>query len=187
MLNKFKGMAILPHISRCIHLFIIVSLLLAPSFSSFAQNSDTDSVNVTLNVNTSISMDLDIRVVDFERMIPGEVKLDVPSQGLLVTCKSNNPNAPWYLKISETGPLSYGPYTIPDSNFYWYGFTDGDGIWYGTGEDNLSTTPILVYASPTSGLNLPDGTVCHFKFKLAIPKDQEPGPYMTTVQFTMTE
>jgi len=186
VLNKFKEMGILPYISKCIHLFIIFSLLLFVSFDSYAATT-SQNVGVTLSVNTSISMDLDIRLVDFERMVPGEVKLDVPPQGLLVTCKSNNPNAPWYLKISSTGPLSYGPYTIPDSDFYWYGWTDGNGTWYGTGDNNLTSAPILAYASPTAGLNLPEGTVCHFKFKLAVPKDQEPGQYMTTVQFTMTE
>jgi hypothetical protein len=120
-------------------------------------------------------------------MVPGEIKEDVPPQGLLVTCKSNDPDAPWYLKISDTGPLTYGPYTIPNSNFYWYGYSSGSGTWYGTGEDNLSTAPVLAYSSPSSGLNLPGGTVCQFKFRLDVPPDQEPGPYSTIVQFTVTE
>ncbi|MCX5726605.1 MAG: hypothetical protein NT030_05455 [Candidatus Saganbacteria bacterium] len=171
--------------SRCFLLFAIVSLLLASR--SFTASATTPPVVVTLNVNTFISMDLDIRIVDFERMVQGEVKEDVPPQGLQVTCKSNDPDAPWYLKISDTSPLTYGPDTIPNSHFYWYGYSSGSGTWYGTGEDNLSTAPVLAYSSPSSGLNLPGGTVCQFKFKLELPPDQEPGPYSTTVQFTMTE
>jgi hypothetical protein len=132
-------------------------------------------------------LSVDRGTIDFDKMSPGQTKDNIPVEGVIVTSKSNTGN-PWYLKISNDNPLSNGPYMIPNSNFIWYGWTDGSGRWYGNGTDQMSLTPMLAYSSGViEGNNLPNGTNNHLKFKLTIPKGQSGGKYITTVRLTMTE
>lgn len=148
---------------------------------------NSGSVGVKIVIGSLFRLSVDRGTVDFENMKPGDTKDNVPVEGVIVKSKTNVGN-PWYLKISNDNPLSNGPYMIPNSNLIWYGWTVGKGTWYGNGTDQMSLVPMLVYAGGMSeGVNLPDGTDNHLKFKLAIPKGQPGGKYLSTIKFTMTE
>jgi hypothetical protein len=149
--------------------------------------SATRTAQISVTVGSYFRLSVDRGTIDFEKMRPGETKDNVPVEGVIVTSKTNTGN-PWYLKISNDSPLSSGPYVIPNSNFVWYGWTDGGGTWYGTGSDQITFVPELMYASGANEVNnLPDGTNNHLKFKLAVPKGQPGGKYLSTVKLTFTE
>jgi hypothetical protein len=148
-------------------------------------NSGTADIQVI--VGNLFSLSADRGTADFVTMKPGETKDNVPPEGIIITSKTNDGN-PWFLKISDTSPLSAGPYVIPNSNMIWYGWTDGKGTWYGNGTNAFTFVPSLMYASSmTETNNLPDGTNNHLKLKLTIPPGQPGGKYISTIQLTMTE
>lgn len=160
--------------------FII--LMMGQVYAATVQNA-----TVTVKINPIFSISIDRDDIDFGIMKPGQTKYDIPATGIKVNVKSNTGN-PWYLKLNNTDDLSSGSAIISNDNFYWYGWTEGKGKWYGTGTDQLTTTPIVAYASTDQeGLNMPNGTNNYFKFKLKVPQDQVGGRYETTVQFTITE
>ena len=147
----------------------------------------TQEAVVSVTVEPVFELSLVQGFIRFDRMRPGDVKWNIPANALVTTAKSNR-QTPWYLMISTTAELSSGQYVIPNENFYWYGWTEGAGTYYGTKENSLTTTPVLAYASTgAEGANLPNGTNNFFKFKLEVPKKQPPGVYSTTVKFTITE
>ncbi len=142
---------------------------------------------ISITVGSYFRLSVDRGSGDFETMKPGAVKDNVPAEGIIVTSKTNTGN-PWYLKISNDNPLSSGPYVIPNSNLIWYGWTDGVGTWYGTGNNPITFVPELMYASGANERNnLPDGTNNHLKFKLTIPSGQPGGKYLSNIKLTMTE
>jgi hypothetical protein len=143
--------------------------------------------NIVVTVGNYFRLSVDRGSVDFEKMNRGQTKDNIPVEGVIVTSKTNTGN-PWYLKISNDSPLSNGPFVIPNSNFIWYGYSEGKGKWYGNGLDPIMLTPTLMYASDlTEGNNLPKGTLNHLKFKLSIPRGQAGGKYISTVRLTLTE
>lgn len=147
----------------------------------------TQDTTLSVTVNAVFQLSLDQTFIDFGRMNPGDTKWDIPANSLVATAKTNNEN-PWYLKIHSVFPLSSGQSQIPLGNFIWYGWTEGNGTWLGTGNDSLTLTTTLAYKSGTGEeINLPNGTVNHFKFKLVLPEKQKSGTYSTIVKFTMTE
>jgi len=149
--------------------------------------SATRTAQISVTVGNYFRLSIDRGTVDFEKMRPGETKDNVPAEGVIVTAKTNTGN-PWYLKISNDNPLSSGPYVIPNTNFIRYGWTDGSGTWYGTGNNQMTFVPELMYASGANeGNNLPNGTNNHLKFKLSIPKGQPGGKYLSNVKLTLTE
>jgi len=142
---------------------------------------------ISVVVGNYFRLSVDRGSIDFEKMKPGETKDNVPVEGVIVTSKTNVGN-PWYLKISNDSPLSSGPYVIPNSSFIWYGWTDGAGTWYGTGTNQMTFVPDLMYASGINDSNnLPNGTNNHLKFKLSIPKGQPGGKYLSNIKLTLTE
>ncbi|MEK7375826.1 MAG: hypothetical protein AABZ57_01480 [Candidatus Margulisiibacteriota bacterium] len=149
--------------------------------------SASQQTTFTVTVSSIFELSIDQGMVDFGRMKPGETKWNMPSSGVNVVAKTNN-GKPWYIKVSNSSPLNSANNIIPNNNFYWSGWTDGTGKWYGSASDQISTAPKIVYGSGVGEENnLPNGTANHFKFKLAVPSNQAPGFYMTTVKFTMTE
>ncbi len=145
------------------------------------------STPISVQIGSVFTLSADRGTADFTTMKPGETKDNVPPEGIIITSKTNDGN-PWFLKISDTSPLSAGPYVIPNSNLIWYGWSDGKGTWYGNGTNAFTFVPSLMYASSmTETNNLPDGTNNHLKLKLTIPPGQPGGKYISTIQLTMTE
>ena len=147
----------------------------------------TRTAPISVTVGSFFRLSVDRGMIDFDKMKPGETKDNMPPEGIIVTSMTSTGN-PWYLKISNNSPLSSGPYIIPNSNFIWYGWTDGTGTWYGNGNNYMTLLPELMYASGANEKNnMPDGTNNHLKFKLSIPNGQPGGKYLSTVTMTMTE
>ena len=147
----------------------------------------TQEAFVSVTVDPVFELTLDQGFIRFDHMRPGEVKWNIPTNALTATTKTNG-QKPWFLMVSTTSELSSGAAAIPNDRFYWYGWTDGQGTFYGTKENSMTTTPVLAYASAAvENANLPGGTNTYFKFKLDLPKNQRPGVYGTTVKFTITE
>ena len=80
------------------------------------------SANVEITVTPTFQLSIDRGTIDFESMLPGQEKDNVPVESIVVTTKTSSGN-PWYLKISNNSPLTSGPNIIPNSNFYWYGWS----------------------------------------------------------------
>lgn len=168
------------------NIFGFIFLLLLISSSAFALSA-TQQTTFTVTINSVFELSIDQGLIDFGKMNPGETKHNIPASGILVSSKTNNGN-PWFLKISHTSPFASANNLIPDSNFKWTGWSDGAGKWFGTVNNNIRITPSIAYTSGAGEENnLPNGTTNHFKFKLAVPSNQAPGIYTTTVKFTMTE
>ena len=161
--------------------------LLVLSASSLYAATTTQLAVATVTVKSIFELTLDRTDIDFGSMRPGDVKYDIPPTGIKVTSRSNS-GQKWSLKVSAATDFRDGDRVIENQNFYWYGWTEGAGKWYGTGEDKFATLPITVYESTDSeGINLPNGTNNFFKFKLALPQNQRAGQYATLVKFTLTE
>lgn len=166
-------------------LVAMATFLLSQGASQALTSSQLTTFNVT--VSTLFQLSIDQGYIDFGKMKPGEIKGNIPPEGVTVQAQTNN-SKPWYLKICNSSPFTYGDEIIPNNNFMWSGWTDGSGKWYGTGNNKMTTTPTLIYESAVSEYNnLPAGTSGHLKFRLKVPDDQAPGNYTTTVKFTMTE
>ena len=167
-------------------IFILTFLLLIFAAGS-VYAATVQNATVTVKVNPIFSISIDRDDIDFGVMKPGQNKYDIPATGIKVNVQSNSGN-PWFLRINDTDDLSSGSAFISNYNFFWYGWAEGSGSWYGTGKDRMTTTPVVAYASTNAeGLNMPNGTNCYFKFKLKVPHKQVGGRYETTVQFTITE
>lgn len=163
---------------------LIVVLLMGTR--AFAGSASATAV-ATVHVESVFSIELNRSDVDFESMRPGELKYDIPASGIKVTTKSNTGNK-WYLLINSLSELRDGDKYIDNKYFKWYGWSEGKGKWVGTGEDSMELTPQLAYESTQEeGLSYPDGVPNYFKFKIAIPKSQQPGNYQSTIRFTITE
>ncbi len=158
---------------------------------TYAVNDGTDSGSRTADISVTVgdlyALSVDRGTVDFEKMTPGQTKDNVPVEGVILLSQTNQGN-PWFLKISSDSPLSSGPDIIPGSNFIWYGWTDGKGIWHGNGTDQINLVPMLMYSSgATETYAGVDGVKNHLKFKLTVPKGQPGGRYMTNVKVSMME
>ncbi len=154
---------------------------------TYAVNVDTAIVNARVEVASVFEISLDRPDIDFGEMRPGETKTDIPATGIKVKAKTNTGNR-WYLLMNAISELRFGDKYIDNKYFSWYGWSEGQGKWYATGETPMSLVPFTVYESTTDeGINLPNGTTNVFKFKLDLPRDQVAGKYETIVRFTLTE
>ncbi len=75
----------------------------------------TAPISITVVNGNLFTLSVDRGTADFETMKPGETKDNVPEEGIIITSMTNTGN-PWFLKISNTSPLSAGPYIIPNSD-----------------------------------------------------------------------
>ena len=165
---------------------LMVFLLICGSGAALA-STQSQTATFTVTISSVFELSIDQGTIDFGRMKPGDTKWNIPASGVTVTSRTNN-GKPWYLKVSSSSPFFSGNNFIPNENFTWSGWTDGSGRWYGTGNDAVLSSPKIAYASGNGEENnLPNGTVNHMKFKLAVPGSQAPGFYTTDVTFTMTE
>jgi hypothetical protein len=170
-----------------LYAWIAVGSLLLGSTACFAATSTTASAVAKVNVDSVFELTLDRTDIDFGNMRPGTTRFDIPASGIKVTTRSNT-GQKWFLKVSSTGNLNSGLDQVSNSNLYWYGWTNGQGSWLGTGNDAIQELPVSAYESTDSeGLNIPDGTDNYFKFKLSIPASQRAGLYETVVKFTLTQ
>jgi len=166
-------------------LLLIFSLFI--SKFAFAAQVDTAIAIAKVQVATVFEISIDRTDIDFGDMRPGEAKYDIPATGIKINSKTNTGNK-WYLLVNDLTELRSGDRFIDNKYFSWYGWTEGQGKWFGTGENQVSLVPFTVYESTVDeGINLPDGTNNFIKFKLDLPKDQPAGRYETTVRFTLTE
>ncbi|MBU0479262.1 hypothetical protein KKC91_11945 [bacterium] len=124
--------------------------------------------------------------IDFGNLDLGEVRSDVPSDGLEITCTSDLGN-PWELRISNIQPLVhvYNPTQfIPDTNFRWYSVsTTGGGVL--ESEEKDFTQERVIYSAPLGEGTT--GTRVVVKFKLIVPQMVQAGRYETRIIITMTE
>ena len=142
--------------------------------------ASTQQTIFTVTVASIFELTIDQGVIDFEKMKPGEVKENMPSSGITLTSRTNS-GKPWFVKVSNISPFSSGSSVIPNSNFSWSGWSDGSGRWFGSGNNGMTMTPVLAYSSGGGEENnMPAGTNNHFRFRLVVPENQEPGKYMTT-------
>ena len=126
--------------------------------------------------------------IDFGSLDMGETKDDVPSEGFVVTCTTDQSNA-WYLKIRSEAALTHADNPasfIPDANLYWYGISSsipGNTSLVTTQQD--FTIERTVYTAPnTEGAT---GTDITLKFRVDIPQVIQSGTYSTNIVLTFTE
>ncbi|MFA5880015.1 MAG: hypothetical protein WC860_07565 [Candidatus Margulisiibacteriota bacterium] len=168
-------------------LFLLLIIMVVLAKLGYAGQIDTAIALAKVQVATVFAISLDRTDIDFGEMRPGEVKYDIPATGIKVTTKTNTGNK-WYLLINTLTELRAGDRYIDNKYFGWYGWTEGQGKWFGTGDNSITLNPFTVYESSVDeGLNLPNGTNNIFKFKLDLPKDQPAGRYEASVRFTLTE
>jgi len=138
------------------------------------------------NTYATFSIDTDLARVDFGLMSSGDVKDNVPWQGVTVKCTSDQGN-PWDLRIRMDSPFTHenNPSSIiANDRFWWYGAnTTGLGTLI-TSQSDFSVERI-VYQAPmgegTAGINV------GIRFKLAVPPNAQSGRYAATIILTMIE
>ncbi len=132
------------------------------------------------------AIDLNYYSIDFGGMDMGDIKDDVPSNGLIVTLKTDQGN-PWFLRIRTDMPLTHvdnPSQVIPDTHFRWYGVSTSDvtNTTLVTSREDL-TVEKTVY----SGAAAETETDVTLKFELMLPALLQSGTYETTVVLTLTE
>lgn len=134
----------------------------------------------------AFSIETDLREINFGQMSPGEIKGDIPSQGVTVRCISDQGNA-WYLRIRLDGQLTHidSPSSvIPNSNFWWYGSsTTGTGTLT-TAQQNFLSEEIVYQAPVGEGST---GVDINIKFILELPHIIQSGSYGSTIVLTLIE
>ena len=134
------------------------------------------------------SIQLNYFSVDFGNMDMGVIKDDVPPDGLVVTCTTDQNNA-WSLMIRNDFPLTHvsNPASlIPNTNFRWYGISTSvpsNTSLVLTRED--FTYEKTIY-SGTAG-EVASGTDITMKFELSLPPLLQSGVYSTNIVFTFIE
>ncbi len=137
----------------------------------------------------ALSLNLNLYSVDFGNMNMGDIKTEVPAQGLTVTATTSAATAGWTLKIRNEEPFRHqlNPASvIPNTQFRWYAVST-------TGSESRFTYPInqredftyekLIY----TGVAGEEETDITLKFELALPPILQSGTYTTRVIFTLTE
>lgn len=141
---------------------------------------------LTSVADATFTVELDLTSVDFAVMKPGEIKGDLPIQGITVTCTTNQGN-PWFLRTHLENPLTHisNPFaTISSENFFWYGYsTTGSGMLV-TDEQDFTEEKIIYTASAGEGTS---GVDVKVRFKLRIPENAQAGQYDTRIVLTLIE
>lgn len=141
---------------------------------------------LTSTASAAFSIVLDLNSIDFANMKPGQIRGDLPSQGITVTCTSDQGN-PWYLRICVKEPLTHmgNPSSIiPNENFLWYGLeTTGTGTLV-TAEQDFTEERIAYTAPAGEGAS---GVDIKLRFKLKIPQTVQSGDYATEITLTLIE
>ena len=157
-----------------IFLVLITTLLI-----SVLYNQDAEAV---------FSIDLNFYSIDFGELDMGDIKDDVPSLDITITCTTDQGNA-WYLKVKNETQLTHtiNPSSfIPDTNLYWRGVsTTGSGtLTTGYNDFTVDDTPTVYSSSVGEGAS---GINIMMDFKVVIPQAIQSGTYTTRIVFTFTE
>lgn len=139
------------------------------------------------------TIEFNLHSIDFDSMdsgASGSFKDDVPSQGLTITCTTDEGNA-WQLKVRNEQPLTHisNPgATIPDTSFRWYveSTTGNTGqLGYSLNQREDFTIEKTIYTG-TAGEGAA-GIDFTTKYELTVPPNIQSGDYSSTVVFTFTE
>lgn len=137
----------------------------------------------------ALSLNLNLYSVDFGNMDMGDIKTEVPAQGLTVTATTTAATLGWTLRIRNEEPFrheSNPASVIPDTQFRWYAVST-------TGSETRFNYPVnqredftyekLIY----TGVAGEEETDITLKFELDLPTLLQSGTYRTRVIFTLTE
>ena len=118
----------------------------------------------------------------------GAIKEDIPSNGLVVTCTTDQGNS-WSLKIRDDYPLRHvsDPSSmIPNTNLKWYGLSTSDpsNTSLVTTREDFTIERTIYMGAAGEGAS---GTNITMKFELTLPPALQSGTYGTNIVFTLTE
>lgn len=134
----------------------------------------------------ALSLVVDRTEVDFGTLQLGEVRSDVPPEGLRLTCKTDGLGA-WQLLLSQLEPMSneLNPtQVIPETNLRWYGVsTTGSGTLVRE-ETDVTQERVIYTGTAAEGSG---GIEVVVKFLLIAPQWTQMGRYRTRLLFTLTE
>lgn len=131
-------------------------------------------------------------IIDFGEMNPGDIKDDVPPDGLVVRCTASSGTSGWTLKIKIDHPLTHvdNPASIiPNTNFKWYveSTSDTDNTSANINQrEEITTYDKTAYTGATSE----EQTNITLKFQLELPPALQWGTYNTSyghIILTLTE
>jgi hypothetical protein len=156
-----------------------LAIFIAITFAIFLYTHDAEAV---------FSIDLNFYSIDFGNMNMGDIKDDIPSIGLIITCTTDQGN-PWYLKIRNDYPLKHisNPASvIPNTNFKWYGVSTSDptNTSLVTTREDFTYEKTIYSGAAGEGAS---GTDITIKFELTLPPILQSGIYSTNIVFTFTE
>ena len=134
-------------------------------------------------------------VIDFGEMNLGDIKYDIPRDGLIVKCTASTGTPGWTLTVRIDHPLTHESNIaseIPNTNFKWYLVSTSDLNNQPTNiEQRVEFRTYDDVQNPVyTGLANEDETELTLKFQLEIPRDLEWGYYDThlgRIVFTLTE
>lgn len=116
----------------------------------------------------------------------GEVRRDVPPEGLRLVCTTDGLGS-WQLLVTQLEPMAHEQnpmQVIPETNFRWYGVsTTGSGTL--TREESDVSQERAVYTGTSA--EGPGGVEIVMKFALVAPRWTQMGRYRTRLLFTLTE
>lgn len=149
----------------------------------YAHGSDVlENMTASVGVNAVFDLQVMPASIDFSSVNPG---VTTEAKDLTVWCSTNN-NRAWCIMLSDSSELTAGSFTIPNSNFHWWGWPSGTGTWY-EGTASMNTTPSTIYECGLDEYITPAPVELHLTFNVEVPQNQPAGTYTTTLMITMTE
>jgi hypothetical protein len=168
------GILSLTGISAFIMLFIYAPLLWA--------SLDDVGLGATVGVNSIFTIEVSPSSLDFGTTDPSNT---TPTRNVTVECNTNN-NRLWFVQISNISELTSDIYTIPNTEFNWWGSSTGSGSW-SPGTGTMSITPYTFYTAGSGEYITTSPVILNLSLNIDIPSSQPAGTYTTTITFTMSE
>lgn len=155
----------------------LLKIFLLVSFIFFLPSEET---------NAAFTIETDLTSVNFGVMKPGEIRGDIPFQGVTVRCTTDQ-GRPWTLRIRLERPLANtnnSSSVIPSENFRWYGLNSTGTGTLVTDEQDFLVERVAYTAPAGEGAG---GIEIKIRFKLNVPTNSQSGDYVTRIILTFIE
>lgn len=143
-------------------------------------------VSLPASTAGALNLVIDRSEFDFGVLHLGEVRRDIPPEGLRLVCTTDGLNA-WQLLVTQLEPMAHEhnpTQVIPETNLRWYGVSTSGSGTLAREESDFSQERAVYTGLSTEGTG---GVDIVMKFALLAPRWTQMGRYRTRLLFTLTE